>query len=69
MPDSWLLDAMKPLPEKYRISLYLYYYEGCSAREIADLMGVRKGAVNQYLTRGRKKLRALIIEEERRLAL
>ena len=69
VPDSWLLDAMKGLPEKYRISLYLYYYEEYSAREIAEMMGVKEAAVNQYLTRGRRKLRTILTEEERRIAL
>lgn len=69
VPDNWLLDAMKGLPEKYRISLYLYYYEEYSAREIAEVMGVSEGAVGQYLARGRRKLRTMITDEERRIAL
>ena len=69
VPDTWLLDAMKGLPEKYRISLYLYYYEEYSAREIADVMGVSESAVGQYLTRGRRKLRTIITDEERSVAL
>ena len=69
VPDTWLLDAMKGLPEKHRISLYLYYYEEYSAREIAQVMGVSESAVGQYLTRGRRKLRTIITDEERRLAL
>lgn len=69
VPDTWLLDAMKSLPEKHRISLYLYYYEEYSAREIADVMGVKEAAVNQYLARGRRKLRSIITKEERRTSL
>ena len=69
VPDTWLLDAMKGLQEKHRISLYLYYYEEYSAREIALVMGVSESAVSQYLTRGRRKLRTIITDEERRLAL
>ena len=69
VPDTWLLDAMKGLPEKYRISLYLFYYEEYSAREIAEMMGVSESAVGQYLTRGRRKLRTIITDEERRMAL
>ena len=69
VPDTWLLDAMKGLPEKHRISLYLYYYEEYSAREIAEVMGISESAVNQYLTRGRRKLRTILTEEERRVAL
>ena len=69
VPDTWLLDAMKTLPEKYRLSLYLYYYEEYSAREIAEVMGVSESTVTQYLSRGRRKLRTLITDEERRMAL
>lgn len=69
VPDTWLMDAMKHLPEKHRISLYLYYYEEYSAREIAEVMGVSESAVNQYLARGRRKLRTILTDEERRLAL
>ena len=69
VPDTWLLDAMKELPEKYRICLYLYYYEEYSAREIAQVMGVSESAVGQYLARGRRKLRTIITDEERRVAL
>lgn len=68
-PDSWLLDSMKALPEKYRLSLYLYYYEGYSAQKIGELMGVSESAAMQYLSRGRRKLRNIITDEERRTAL
>ncbi len=68
-PEDWLLDAMKALPEKYRISLYLYYYEDYAAREIASVLGTSESAVNQYLVRGRRKLKTIIVSEERRLAL
>lgn len=69
VPDTWLLDAMKNLPEKYRISLYLYYYEEYSTREIAGVMGVSESSVAQYLSRGRRKLRTYLTEEERRHVL
>lgn len=69
VPDSWLLDAMKALPEKYRLSLYLYYYEEYSTREIGELMGVSEATAAQYLSRGRRKLRSLITDDERRTAL
>lgn len=69
VPDFWLLDALKGLPEKYRLSLYLYYYEEYSAKEIAEIIGVREGAVTQYLSRGRQKLRTLVTDEERSMAL
>ena len=69
IPDTWLLDAMNALPQKQRISLYLYYYEEYSAREIAGVLGSSEAAVNQYLARGRRKLRTIFTDEERRIAL
>ena len=46
-----------------RISLYLFYYEEYSAREIAQVMGKSEANITQYLSRGRRKLRALLTEE------
>ena len=63
VPDTEVLDALKRLPEQYRISLYLFYYEEYSAREIAQVMGKSEANITQYLSRGRRKLRALLTEE------
>lgn len=63
VPDSGILDALKSLPKNYRISLYLFYYEDYSAGEIAEILGKRKSAVEQYLSRGRRKLRTYLSHE------
>ena len=63
MPDTEVLDALKRLPEQYRISLYLFYYEEYSAREIAQVMGKSEANITQYLSRWRRKLRTLLTEE------
>ena len=39
IPDPGILEAVRTLPRNYRISIYLYYYEGYSAREIGNIMG------------------------------
>lgn len=62
-PQIQLLDAMKDLPENQRISIYLYYYEDYSAREIGQLLRKSEHTVNQYLSRGRRKLREILSEE------
>lgn len=67
VPDNGILDALKILPENYRISIYLYYYEAYSVREIADILGKSEATVNQYLSRGRRKLRGILTEERRRI--
>lgn len=64
VPDTDLLDAMKRLPRNYRISIYLYYYEGYSAREIGTMLGKNEATINQYLSRGRRKLRTYLTEED-----
>lgn len=64
VPDTDLLEAMKRLPRNYRISIYLYYYEGYSAREIGTMLGKSEATINQYLSRGRRKLRTYLTEED-----
>ena len=55
--DSEVLQAVMSLPDKYRIAIYLYYYEEYSIREIAELTAQSETTVAQQLSRGRKKLR------------
>lgn len=51
------LAAVKELPEKYRTAVYLYYYEGYTCGEIADMLGTVKSTVISRLARGRKILK------------
>ncbi|WP_270297340.1 RNA polymerase sigma factor [Eggerthella sinensis] len=55
-PDSPVLEAVMSLPEAYRAALYLHYYEGYTAREIAAMTESTEDAVAARLSRGRKKL-------------
>ena len=64
--DTEILEAVKRLPKNYRISIYLYYYEDYSAREIAQLRGKSETTGAQYLSRGRRKLRTYLTEEGRK---
>lgn len=59
-PRSEVLDAVTALPEKYREAIYLFYYEGYSVKEIADLTGRSEAAVCAHLSRGRKKLKIML---------
>lgn len=52
-----LLSAVMRLPAKYRVVLYLYYYEGYDTRDIAGLLELPPGTVRTRLSRGREKLR------------
>lgn len=55
-PDSPVLDAVNELPEKYRVVIELYYYEGYRAEEIADILEISANTVYTRLARARKQL-------------
>ncbi len=58
--ESGLLDLVMLLPKNYRVSIYLYYYEGYQVNEIAILMGKTANTVSSYLYRGKNKLRKMM---------
>ena len=60
--DSEIRENISKLPQKYSSVIFLYYFEGYSIREIAEMLGKNENAVNSRLPRGRKKLK---IELER----
>ena len=55
--DSEVLGAVMSLADKYRIAVYLYYYEGYSTPEIARLTGKTETAVRSALHRARNMLK------------
>jgi RNA polymerase sigma-70 factor (ECF subfamily) len=54
---------VRALPGKYRLPLYLYYYEGYSVTETAELLGLNPSTVQTRLARGRAKLKTILEEE------
>lgn len=62
-PDkSELYYAVMELPAKYRQIVHLYYFEGYSVREIAELLNLSETAVQTRLLRARKQLKDLLKE-------
>lgn len=61
--DRRLFDAVMKLPLKYRIVIHLFYYEGYSVSEIAELVKKQEGTVKSHLSRGRKLLKQQLREE------
>ena len=45
------------LPQKYRIPIHLYYYDGYSIKEISSIMKIKESTVKSRLLRGKKILR------------
>ena len=58
-----LYQAVMDLPGKYRVPVYLYYYEGYSVDEVGDLLGLKPSTVQTRLARGRQKLKTMLTEE------
>ena len=61
--DSGLMSAVLALPEKYRIPIHLFYYEGWSVKQIADVLGLKEPTVKTRLDRGRNKLKNILEKE------
>ena len=61
--DLGLIECVMSLPPKYRATIHLYYYEGYSVKEIADILGVTVTAVTTRLKRGREKLKEMLLKE------
>ena len=58
-----LFEAVMELPRKYRVPLYLYYYEGYAAKEVAALLGRSPSTVQTWLARGRDQLKQKLKED------
>lgn len=59
--DIW--DEIKNLDEKYKLPIYLYYYEGYETAEIAEILEINHATLRTRLRTARKKLR-LVLEED-----
>lgn len=62
--ETELLQAVMALKPRYRLTIYLYYYEGCSVKEAAQALGAKPSTVQTWLQRARAQLRAALSEEE-----
>jgi len=60
--SSELYEAIKELPAKCSIVIYLFYYEGYSSKEIADILHIKEATVRTRLVRARKLLRTELKE-------
>lgn len=58
-----VLEAVLSLPEKYRVAVYLHYYEGYSAPEIAKLTGRNVNSVYTLLNRGKMLIKEALVNE------
>ncbi|MGB0100317.1 MAG: SigE family RNA polymerase sigma factor [Nocardioides sp.] len=59
-----VLHALRSLPDRQREVLALRYYLDLSEAEIADALGISRGAVKSHASRGAAALRSLLQEDQ-----
>ena len=60
--QSDLFQMVMALPRKYRLPIYLHYYEGYSTQEIGQMLKLPKNTVCTQLKRGRELLKESLQE-------
>jgi RNA polymerase sigma-70 factor (ECF subfamily) len=61
--QTYVLEQLMSLPQKYKTILHLHYVEGYKLGEIAELLGMKENAVKVALYRGREMLKIRLREE------
>lgn len=60
-----VLEAVRSLPKDYRDVVYLHYYEGYTAPEIAEILKKKPNTIYTHLSRAREMLKELLGGEVR----
>ena len=58
-----VLDAVLSLPMKYRAPVHLFYYEGYSQSEIAEILDLSRTAVQTRMLRARAMLKEVLSDD------
>lgn len=59
---SFVWDAVKMLPVKYREVIHLFYYEDLTTAQIAEILKEKESTIRSRLMRGREKLKFILKE-------
>ena len=59
---SFVWEAVKSLPVKYREVIHLFYHEGYTTAEIAGILQMKEATVRSNLSRGREQLKTVLKE-------
>lgn len=59
---SFVWEAVKAMPDKYREVVHLFYHEGYQTAQIAQILGMKETTVRSNLSRGREKLKNVLKE-------
>ncbi len=60
---SYVTEEVLKLPEKYRIIIYLFYYEGYKITEISQILEINESTIKSQLVKAREMLKESLKEE------
>jgi RNA polymerase sigma-70 factor (ECF subfamily) len=63
LPRNSIWEQILLLPNKYKIIIFLYYYEGYSTEEISKILNIKSSTIRTQLCTARKKLKVILEEE------
>lgn len=61
--DLEIHEKISKLPQRLKLPIYLYYFEGYKTEEIAEILGINSATVRTQMRTARKKLK-LMLEED-----
>lgn len=59
---SFVWEAVKSLPDKFRVVIHLFYHEGYQTAQIAKILDMKEATVRSNLSRGRERLKNVLKE-------
>ncbi|WP_349768839.1 RNA polymerase sigma factor [Hungatella hominis] len=62
LKGTFVWEAVKALPDKYREVIHLFHYEGYSTAQIGKMLKRKEATVRSDLRRGRQKLKDILKE-------
>ena len=61
--NQYVVDEVMKLPEKYRIIIYLFYFEGYKITEISQILEINESTIKSQLVKARELLKESLREE------
>ena len=61
--EQELMELVMKLPPNHRDAIYLFYYEGYSTKEIAEIMDAEESTVRSWMLRGRRQQKGWLEDE------
>lgn len=61
--NQYVVDEVMKLPEKYRVIIYLFYFEGYKISEMSQILEINESTIKSQLVKARELLKESLREE------